>query len=514
MAADLPGLAQQIAHFESRLQVDPGSRAFLALADLYRRAGKFDRARQLLSEGLKAHPGFVSARVVYGDVLMSLGDLTAARVELQAVLARDPDNILALQLLVRDAASRREWRTACELAERLLRLQPEAAEVRTTLRKARSELAQRSQAARPARPTAPPPTAAAAEEPAGVLAIGNGFETPTLADLYRRQGHPEKARAILERILAAEPDRTDALEVLARLDADEAPGSPAPKPPPAAQASQASQGSAPEPVAAEPDAAERAAERRGRNRPAAPTISTVSAPGSIVPPNPGTTTAEHRFAAVPGIADIGPAAYPWGSSGERTRAFLTVESEGTVADTSDFRTGFTMRHKGDLWSIMEFQHVKPGKGGAFVRTRLRGVTNGKVIDETFRAGEKVEEVRLEKRDYQYLYNDGEDFTFMNVETYEQIQLPADMLGDLPLYVKESDVCSVLLFEEKPLTVEPPFTVELAVKQTDPGFKGDTAQGGSKPATMETGLVVQVPLFIEEGSVLKIDTRTGKYLGRA
>jgi len=185
-----------------------------------------------------------------------------------------------------------------------------------------------------------------------------------------------------------------------------------------------------------------------------------------------------------------------------------------VADTSDFRTGFTMRHKGDLWSIMEFQHVKPGKGGAFVRTRLRGVTSGKVIDETFRAGEKVEEVRLEKRDYQYLYNDGEDFTFMNVETYEQIQLPADMLGDLPLYVKESDVCSVLLFEEKPLTVEPPFTVELAVKQTDPGFKGDTAQGGSKPATMETGLVVQVPLFIEEGSVLKIDTRTGKYLGRA
>ena len=185
-----------------------------------------------------------------------------------------------------------------------------------------------------------------------------------------------------------------------------------------------------------------------------------------------------------------------------------------MADTSDFRTGFTMRHKGDLWSIMEFQHVKPGKGGAFVRTRLRGVTNGKVIDETFRAGEKVEEVRLEKRDYQYLYNDGEDFTFMNLETYEQIQLPADMLGDLPLYVKESDVCSVLLFEEKPLTVEPPFTVELAVKQTDPGFKGDTAQGGTKPATLETGLVVQVPLFIEEGSVLKIDTRTGKYLGRA
>jgi elongation factor P len=189
------------------------------------------------------------------------------------------------------------------------------------------------------------------------------------------------------------------------------------------------------------------------------------------------------------------------------------QSEVGVADTSDFRTGFTIRHKGELWSIMEFQHVKPGKGGAFVRTRLRGVTNGKVIDETFRAGEKVEEVRLEKREYQYLYNDGDFYTFMNLETYDQIQLPADKLGELPLYVKESEVCSVLLFEGQPLTVEPPFTVELSVKQTDPGVRGDTAQGGSKPATLETGLVVQVPLFIEEGAVLRIDTRTGKYLGR-
>jgi elongation factor P len=195
-------------------------------------------------------------------------------------------------------------------------------------------------------------------------------------------------------------------------------------------------------------------------------------------------------------------------------AFSASASEANVADTSDFRTGFTMRFKGELWSIMEFQHVKPGKGGAFVRTRLKGVTTGKVIDETFRAGEKVEEVRLEKRDYQYLYNDGEFYTFMNLETYDQVQLPVDKLGDLPRYVKESDICSVLLFEDKPLTVIPPFTVELKVKQTDPGVRGDTAQGGTKPAVMETGLVVQVPLFIEEGAVLKIDTRTGKYLGRA
>jgi elongation factor P len=184
-----------------------------------------------------------------------------------------------------------------------------------------------------------------------------------------------------------------------------------------------------------------------------------------------------------------------------------------VADTSDFRTGFTMRHKNDLWSIMEFQHVKPGKGPAFVRTKLKGVTSGKVVEVTFRAGEKVEEVRLEKRDYQYLYNDGEMYTFMNMETYEQIELPKDTLGDLPRYVKESDICQVLLHEGKPLSVEPPLTVELKVTQTDPGFRGDTAQGGSKPATLETGLVVQVPLFIEEGTVLKIDTRTGKYMGR-
>ena len=184
-----------------------------------------------------------------------------------------------------------------------------------------------------------------------------------------------------------------------------------------------------------------------------------------------------------------------------------------MADTSDFRTGFTMRHKNDLWSIMEFQHVKPGKGPAFVRTKLKGVTSGKVVEETFRAGEKVEEVRLEKRDYQYLFNDGEMYTFMNMETYEQVELAQEVLGDVPLYIKESDVCSVLLHEGKPLLVEAPLTVELKVTQTDPGLRGDTAQGGTKPATMETGLVVQVPLFIEEGEVLKIDTRTGKYMGR-
>lgn len=184
-----------------------------------------------------------------------------------------------------------------------------------------------------------------------------------------------------------------------------------------------------------------------------------------------------------------------------------------MADTSNFRTGFTMRWKSALWTIVDFQHVKPGKGPAFVRTKLKNVENGKVVDNTFRAGEKVEEVRLERRPYQYLYPDGEYMVFMNTETYEQIQLHKDGLGDVIPYVKESDICSVLLEEEKPLTVEPPQTVELAVAQTDPGVRGDTAQGGSKPATMETGLVVQVPLFVDEGQVIRIDSRTGKYLGR-
>ena len=184
-----------------------------------------------------------------------------------------------------------------------------------------------------------------------------------------------------------------------------------------------------------------------------------------------------------------------------------------MADTSNFRTGFTMKHKQGLWSIVEFQHVKPGKGPAFVRTKLKNVENGKVVEHTFRAGEKVEEVRLERREFQYLYPDGEFFVFMNTETYEQIQLHRDALGNVPKFIKESDMCSVLLLEEKPLMVEAPLTVELKVAETDPGLRGDTAQGGSKPATMETGLVVQVPLFIDEGQVLKIDSRSGKYLGR-
>lgn len=184
-----------------------------------------------------------------------------------------------------------------------------------------------------------------------------------------------------------------------------------------------------------------------------------------------------------------------------------------MASTSDFRNGLVLNFKNGLWSIVDFQHVKPGKGPAFVRTKMKNVQTGKVIEETFRAGEKIEDVRLERRDYQFLYVDGEFLTFMSLETYEQVSLPKDTLGDLPMFVKESETVSMLLRDDIPLTVEPPQTVDLKVADTDPGLKGDTAQGGTKPATMETGLVILVPLFIEIGEILKIDTRSKKYLGR-
>jgi elongation factor P len=184
-----------------------------------------------------------------------------------------------------------------------------------------------------------------------------------------------------------------------------------------------------------------------------------------------------------------------------------------MADTSDFRNGMVIELDKELFSIVEFQHVKPGKGGAFVRTKLKKVETGRVIDKTFRAGERVTEVRLERHKYQYLYSDGDLHYFMNAETYEQIPIPKERLADALLYLKENETIDVLMRDVEPITVEPPNFVDLKVVQTDPGVRGDTAQGGSKPATLETGLVVQVPLFIEEGEVLRIDTRTGKYLSR-
>ncbi|MSR83256.1 MAG: elongation factor P [Candidatus Latescibacteria bacterium] len=184
-----------------------------------------------------------------------------------------------------------------------------------------------------------------------------------------------------------------------------------------------------------------------------------------------------------------------------------------MADTSDFRNGFTMLLDNALVSIVEFQHVKPGKGSAFVRTKLKNVTTGAVLDRTFRSGDKMEEVRLEKRQMQYLYAEGETFHFMDTETYEQLAIPASLVGEDAGFLKENEMTYVLIALEKPIGVELPKFVELKVSQTDPGMRGDTATGAVKPATLETGAVVNVPLFINQGDVLRIDTRTGDYVER-
>ncbi len=185
-----------------------------------------------------------------------------------------------------------------------------------------------------------------------------------------------------------------------------------------------------------------------------------------------------------------------------------------MASTADFRNGMVLDIDGELWTITYFQHVKPGKGGAFVRTKLKNVLSGSVVDKTYRAGEKVTDVRLERRPVTYSYTDGELYHFMDQETFEMIPLSGDIIGEDQLkYLKENMECSGLVHDGTVLSVELPFFVELEVTQTDPGFKGDTAQGGSKPATLETGAVVQVPLFVNVGEVLKIDRREDKYLER-
>lgn len=184
-----------------------------------------------------------------------------------------------------------------------------------------------------------------------------------------------------------------------------------------------------------------------------------------------------------------------------------------MADTSDFRNGLIMNMDGEYWTIQEFLHVKPGKGGAFVRTKIKNLLTGQVKEQTFRAGEKIKEVRVVRQPYQYLYNSGGIYYMMDKKTYEQVEISESMVEDLKDFLKENIDIDILTENDKPLIIELPNFVELEVKQTDPGFKGDTAQGGSKPATMETGLVVQVPLFIEEGDILRIDTRTGKYVTR-
>ena len=180
--------------------------------------------------------------------------------------------------------------------------------------------------------------------------------------------------------------------------------------------------------------------------------------------------------------------------------------------TADFKKGLRIVFDGQPYVIVDFQHVKPGKGGAFVRTKLRHMKAGRVIDNTFRSGEKMELVDFEDKHMQFLYRD-ERYHFMDTETYEQVSLSEDEVGDVRLYLKENTEVDVLYIDGSPAGVELPNFVELAITKTDPGVRGDTAQGGNKPATVETGAVVQVPLFLNEGDIVKIDTRTGEYLGR-
>ncbi len=180
---------------------------------------------------------------------------------------------------------------------------------------------------------------------------------------------------------------------------------------------------------------------------------------------------------------------------------------------SDFRRGLKIEFKGEPYAIVEFLHVKPGKGGAFIRTKLKNLITGRVLDETFRSQDKIGRPDLEEKDMQYLYKDRDGYCFMDNDTYEQVILSEEQVSDYTNFLHENLNISVLYFNGEPIGLELPLTVELAVAQTDPGFKGDTASGGGKPATLETGLVVQVPFFINEGDRLKIDTRTGEYMER-
>jgi elongation factor P len=185
----------------------------------------------------------------------------------------------------------------------------------------------------------------------------------------------------------------------------------------------------------------------------------------------------------------------------------------TMASTSDFKNGLVLNIDGQLWQITEFQHVKPGKGPAFVRTTLKNVLSGKVVDKTFNAGVKVETETVDKRDMTYLYKDGSDFVFMDGDTYDQIHISGDTVGDAADYLLENQVAMVAQNNGAVLYVELPASVELVVSHTEPGLQGDRSTGGTKPATLETGAEIQVPLFLNTGDRIKVDTRDGRYLGR-
>ena len=186
-----------------------------------------------------------------------------------------------------------------------------------------------------------------------------------------------------------------------------------------------------------------------------------------------------------------------------------------MISTSDFRPGLTFEYEGEVVTLVDFQHVKPGKGAAFVRCKLRSLTSGSTVERTFRPGEKFTRAHVERKDMQYLYkDDNENWTFMDTETYDQVSIPESALEDAPKYLKENMTTGIVFYQDHVIGVDLPTSVDLVVIATEPGIKGDTASGGSKPATLETGVVVQVPFFINEGDLLTIDTRTGNYMSRS
>jgi elongation factor P len=184
-----------------------------------------------------------------------------------------------------------------------------------------------------------------------------------------------------------------------------------------------------------------------------------------------------------------------------------------MASTADIKNGVVLNIDGQLWSVVEFQHVKPGKGGAFVRTKLKNVLTGKVVDKTFNAGAKVEIENVDRRDYTYLYNDGESFVFMDQTDYDQINVPEATVGDAKNFLLEKQQVTIAMNNGTPLYIDMPASVVLEITYTEPGLQGDRSSAGTKPATVETGYEIQVPLFLETGTKVKVDTRTGDYLGR-
>jgi elongation factor P len=184
-----------------------------------------------------------------------------------------------------------------------------------------------------------------------------------------------------------------------------------------------------------------------------------------------------------------------------------------VATSNDIKNGTVLKMDGHLWNVIEFQHVKPGKGGAFVRTKMKNITTGKLVDKTFNAGAKVETATVDRSDYEYLYQDGEDFVFMDLDTYDQIMVSPAVVGDAAHFMLENQKVTIAMNEGTPLYLDMPPSVVLEITYTEPGLQGDRSSAGTKPATVETGYEIQVPLFVDQGTKVKVDTRTGDYLGR-